>query len=212
MVASCTLKAEGKPYPRTCAVCGFGPCQNAAPRRIIGFCGLIGSGKTSAALHLVNAHNWRRLRFADPLKAALRALGCTDTEIDGDRKEVPSGLLCGHTPRHAMQTLGTEWGRDMIGPDFWENAWCVALARVPAGISVVVDDVRFPSEARIIRNLSGLLVRVERPEVTATDHISEQFTLPVDVVVNNNGSLVELFTSVDTLLRTDGPITQQRAS
>ena len=46
--------------------------------------------------------------------------------IDGDLKEAPTPLFEGRTPRHAMQTLGTEWGRDRIGRDLRANA---ALAR-----------------------------------------------------------------------------------
>lgn len=30
--ASCDLRKEGKPYPRTCAVCRLGPCKDAPPK------------------------------------------------------------------------------------------------------------------------------------------------------------------------------------
>lgn len=31
--ASCILRQQGRPYPRTCAVCGLGPCGHAKPLR-----------------------------------------------------------------------------------------------------------------------------------------------------------------------------------
>jgi hypothetical protein len=51
---------------------------------------------------------WRQVKFAGPLKSMCMALGLTEAHIEGHLKEVPCELLCGQTPRHAMQTLGTE--------------------------------------------------------------------------------------------------------
>ena len=42
----------------------------------------------------------------------LYQLGLGEAHIEGALKEVPCELLGGKTPRYAMQTLGTEWGRD----------------------------------------------------------------------------------------------------
>ena len=81
---------------------------------IIGFCGPIGAGKSTAAKHLVNAMGFKRLPFAGTLKAMGRAFGLTDEEVDGDRKTIPSPLLAGKTPREFMQLLGTEFGRNLI--------------------------------------------------------------------------------------------------
>ena len=162
--------------------------------RLIGFCGPIGSGKTTAARVLERVCGFERMRFAEPLKAMLRTLGLDESQVDGDRKETPSALLCGRTPREAMQTLGTEWGRDLIGEDLWVHAWAWrADEALVAGRSVVVDDVRNVNEARAIWARGGKLIGLERPGVMPGGHVSERFDLSLaDARIRNDGDAVAL--------------------
>lgn len=155
---------------------------------VVGLCGLAGSGKSTAAAALVQV-GYERVRFAGPLKAMMAALGLTEREIDGDLKEEPCALLGGRTPRHAMQTVGTEWGRQMIDNELWIRAW----QRAAAGKSlVVVDDVRFENEAAAVRAAGGMLIRVMRPGLVAGTHASETAELACDVEVANTGSACDL--------------------
>lgn len=170
-------------------------------RRVFGFCGLIGAGKTTAALHFVDRHGFARIRFAGPLKAMLRAMGLSEREIDGDLKEQPCDMLGGKTPRWAMQSIGTEWGRDLICGDLWIRTWQRACSEIPEDRGIVVDDVRFVNEAEAIRAQGGLVIRVERSGVAATGHISEQIPIVPDLAINNNGSLAELRGAVDYILQ-----------
>jgi hypothetical protein len=157
---------------------------------LVGLTGKAGSGKTTAAQVLVDA-GWHRVKFAGPLKDMLRGMGLTDRHIEGDLKEVPCDLLGGQTPRYAMQTLGTEWGRGLIHPDLW-----IMLARqrivtaMAAGLNVVVDDVRFENEAAVIRDLGGYVVGLERGD-GAGGHISEA-GVAADLVYQNTGTEAEL--------------------
>jgi hypothetical protein len=140
------------------------------------------SGKSTLAGGLVSL-GYRRLRFAGPLKAMLWAFltqaGCpteqTQRMLEGDLKEVPSPYLQGQTPRRAMQTLGTEWGRLTIGPYLWVSAAISAAQKArDAGHPVVFDDVRFPNEAEAVEQAGGIVVRVTRPgQVDWTGHTSE---------------------------------------
>jgi hypothetical protein len=175
---------------------GMKPTQ----RRLIAFTGFAGSGKSTAAAHLQNKRGYSRMRFAGPLKAMMRALGCTEAEIDGDRKEIPCELLAGRTPRHAMQALGTEWGRACIGEDFWLNAWRSSVNFVSGPI--VVDDCRFPNEAAAIKAMGGTIVRIERASAaeSVSAHISENHELPHDVTIRNDGTEADLQREIDTLL------------
>lgn len=138
---------------------------------LIGFTGLAGCGKSTAAKHLEQQHNWTRARMADPLKNMLRSLyadmGHSGVEIErrieGALKDSPDGIV--GTPRHLMQTLGTEWGRKIIHRDFWVN---VAAARILSCKGhVVVEDIRFDNEAKMIRALGGRIIRIVR-----ADHVS----------------------------------------
>lgn len=171
--------------------------------QIIALTGRIGAGKTAVAKVLEQYHGFERVRFAGPLKAMLRALGLTEAQVDGDEKEVPSDLLCGITPRLAMQTLGTEWGRNCIHPDLWVSAWKHAIAGKD---KVVVDDCRFVNEASAVREMGGWIWRVERPGgVPATRdveavHASERQALLADLIVHNEGGLDDLGMLVGSLL------------
>ena len=158
---------------------------------LLGITGKAGSGKSTAAEYLVQ-NGWHRIKFADPLKDMLRAIGLDNRHIEGELKELPCDILSGATPRHAMQTLGTEWGRGMIHPDLW-----IDLARrkislaMASGLSVVVDDVRFENEAQVIRDLGGMVLGLERHGAGAGGHVSES-GVSCDLTYHNAGTVAEL--------------------
>lgn len=136
--------------------------------RLIALTGAKGSGKSTVAEELVATHGFVRMRLADSLKAMLRTIGLTEAQIEGDEKELPCALLGGKTPRHAMQTLGTEWGRNLIHAELWSNilrTQLVGLMLSRPDIRVVVDDCRFPSEHAMLRGLGAEVWRLRRPSV-----------------------------------------------
>lgn len=178
------------------------PLAPDVPRTIIAFTGLAGAGKSTAAQHLVANRGFVRIRFAGPLKAMMAVLGLNAAEIDGNLKETPCALLGGKTPRYAMQTIGTEWGRDLIASDLWIRVWQHALSQVPAGVPVVVDDCRFPNEAAAILDASGILVNVQRPGAgTPSVHSSEAHVLAAVTTLHNTRDERNLREQVDVLLR-----------
>jgi hypothetical protein len=170
--------------------------------RIIGITGLIGAGKTQTAQCLEVRHYFTRVRFAGPLKEMMLCLGLTHEEVDGSGKELPCELLGGCTPRRAMQTLGTEWGRQLVHSDLWINAWKRHARRLLSEDGkVVADDVRFQNEVDTIRSLGGKIIQVSRPGVEATGHVSEGQDIKADVQISNNGSLADLQKTVDGIMR-----------
>jgi hypothetical protein len=133
--------------------------------QIIALVGNAGAGKSTVAEYLQEVHNYKLVKFAGPLKTMLRAIGLTDDEIEGAKKEQPSGMLCGKTPRHAMVTLGTEWARDHIGEDFWAGLWRDQVTGVLwHGGRVVVDDCRFENEMQSVQSMGGILWHITRPD------------------------------------------------
>jgi hypothetical protein len=103
----------------------------------------------------------------------LRGVGYEQEEIDRYMYEDKEAVLApfGVSARHMLRTLGTEWGRECVGPDVWTTHW---LERVRSRSFVVVDDVRFPNEAELVRTLGGQMWKVTRPGVErATEHASE---------------------------------------
>lgn len=168
---------------------------------VIGLTGLAGSGKSTAAAYLAKEHGYTRLRFAGPLKSMMRCLGLDERHTDGDLKEVPHPVLCGRTPRHAMQTIGTEWGRDLIGPGLWVNVAEDSAHRVlEEGGGVVFEDVRFDNEAEMIRRLGGIILRVVGRGGAAGGHVSEAGISVPSLLVRNEGSMDRFHWEIEKVL------------
>lgn len=162
---------------------------------LIGLAGLAGTGKTTCAEYLVERYGFSRHSLATPLKDMLKAIGLTDSQLNGDQKNEPLDLLSGRTARYAMQTLGTEWGRQMIHPEIWLHLW---QENMPSG-PVVIDDVRFPNECHRIKSLGGRLICVERPSLSGfvDAHESEAVASAwCDRIISNNGSVEQLHASL----------------
>lgn len=76
---------------------------------------------------------------------------------------------------------------------------------------VVVSDVRFANELSLIKDAGGSLIRVIRPEtdslassVGVSNHESEQLEMSMasfDFILNNEGSLTDLYNAVDMFMR-----------
>ncbi len=170
------------------------------PAKLIGFLGPMQSGKTTCARFLEEDFGFTRHRLAAPIKNMVKCLGLSDDQVDGELKTEPTSLLCGKSPRQALQTLGTEWGRNLIGEDLWLRAWAHTMPATPSG-RIVCDDVRFPNEHLAIKALGGLLIRVSRPGYEHSgSHQSEKHELECDHVVFNYGGLDSLRMRLGLLL------------
>ena len=175
---------------------------------LIGITGYAGSGKSTLAELICNSDpSWKRIRFAGPIKSVMIELGLTTEQVDGEEKEVPCSLLCGKTPRYAMQTFGTEWGRRLIGESIWLNVFKRrAECLLADGFNVVVDDVRFPNEAEFIRSLGGKIVKVmrgmDRPRMqheseSYIDRINEDHTIYNDLDTTHLGCCIVEFLEME---------------
>ena len=164
--------------------------------------GAAGSGKSTVASALAGMYGAKVVKFASPLKAMLRAIGLTDAHIEGELKEKPCDLLGGQTPRHAMQTLGTEWGRALISNDIWVEAWTrEVLAVLADGGCVIVDDCRFENELDAALSMGGYVLRLERYGAGAGNHASESGLAGIDMpVIDNNRPLAVVIDDVLTVL------------
>lgn len=197
-----------------CAKCGFRwevsdpsppACQTnkRTPVAIIGLTGLAGSGKSTAAEYMEVTHGYNRARFAGPLKNALRRMlrdalvdvHTIERMIEGDLKEVPHSSLLGKTPRQAMQTLGTEWGRHCMGDTFWVNLLRYRLEQ-RRGERIVIEDVRFQNEADMIRDMGGKIIRIAGRGGIAGSHPSEAGVEP-DMTCYNDGSITDMRSWLD---------------
>lgn len=135
-------------------------------KTVYAFAGPEGGGKTTAAKMVKDAHldgDAIVIGFAEPIKHMMLALGVPYKNLYGTQaeKEEPLDVLCGRSARYAMQKLGTEWGRNMIGDDIWVNAWKARVLKTPE-CTVVADDLRFPNEVKAVKDLDGISVILTR--------------------------------------------------
>lgn len=176
---------------------------------IIGIAGPKGSGKDMAGSLLLGTlrGDGVLLKFAGPLKSMtadfLANFGVPASVIeDPVRKEEIIPAL-GVSARAVMITLGTEWGRNLIHTDVWVKAARVAVAhQVRQGFVAVFTDVRFDNEARMIRDMGGVIWEVERPGVAYDqEHASEQGPAQnlIDFTLHNDGDREHLSHAVERL-------------
>jgi hypothetical protein len=166
--------------------------------RVIGLTGIARSGKSTVAQHLVEKHGFVRVAFGEPMKAMLRALGLSDEELYGARKELPCALLGGQLPRVGLQTLGTEWAENYISPDLWSIRWeRTACDVLDHGGRVVADDLRRAQDVRSVKSVGGAVIGLSRKASVGAvaDHVTERRRLPVDQDIAND------FDTVQPLLR-----------
>lgn len=144
---------------------------------IVAFTGLAQSGKTTAAKFLLS-EGYERMSFADPIKQMVRCL----TPL-ADKHATPPAFG-GKTIRELYQTLGTDWGRNMVNTNLWVNLGRERLESLLGDVAdniirgVVIDDLRFDNEAELVRSLGGLVIQIERPGLQAMAHASEAGVSP----------------------------------
>lgn len=161
--------------------------------KVIGFAGKKGAGKDTAAEFMFP--DAPKVGFADPLKAMLSVLLPLEYLNDPELKEKRS-VVYGCTPRHMMQTLGTEWGRKMVHPDIWTLQMHRELVRLdsePLRV-VVVTDIRFDNEAGFLKDVwDATIFEVVREGSAQDTHASEVGVNKafVDRTLINNGTLKE---------------------
>lgn len=173
---------------------------------IIGLTGAAFAGKDTAGLHLARAHGFAMFAFADPLRDMLEhGFGIHPKAFRPEHKEEVIDWI-GKSPRQLMQTLGTEWGRNLVSPDIWCRAMMRRISAAQIfGDDIVITDVRFVDESVMIRRLGGEIWRIARPESATTDHhqhISElgaQY-IAVQRTLTNGGTLEQLYEQIDEAL------------
>lgn len=164
--------------------------------KVIGISGLARAGKDTAADVIMDIFPYIKASFADPIKDMLMiGLGMTAEQMYGGeiREQVDPRYGC--TPRHLMQTLGTEWGREIIDQNIWVNAMKSKLDSVG---NLIIPDVRFESEADFIRK-NGILIHIKGRKSIQSTHKSESgvYSEINDITILNNDTLEAFQSSIE---------------
>lgn len=170
--------------------------------RLIGVAGAAGSGKGTVA-EFIQQRGALVISCADPIKDSLTALFGFAEGAWEDRNWKERMLpMLGQSPRQLAQTLGTEWGRNMVNEDLWIATVVGRWRRANCALTVV-PDIRFDNEAMAILRAGGVMIRVTRPDVEPVAAHSSEHGLPDTMIhqtIENNGTLEDLAAKVDNTI------------
>lgn len=168
---------------------------------IIGISGWVNSGKDTCADFLVSQHGFKRESFASTVKDCLSVVFSWDRELlEGrsrssrvwretvdvwwaNRLGIPN-----FTPRWAMQ----HWGTDLCRKHFHDSIWVASLEARIANTrdDVVITDVRFPNEAKVVKDNGGKLLWIKRGELPDWYYIAME-------AVNGDENAIQILNSRD---------------
>ena len=171
-------------------------------KRLIGLTGLAQSGKSTVA-HYLKSTGFHEDSFAAPIRRCIADILCiTLEELEVNKETLFPGF--GATPRRMMQTLGTEWGRNIIQNNLWLRALERRIKYSTTQQPTVLSDIRFENEADFIRDLGGEIWHIHRPSIVRSDHISEAGIQRKtgDALLMNENDVADLINQVACLLET----------
>lgn len=173
---------------------------------LIGITGHKFSGKSTVANLLLLALNYEVDSFARPLKEIVCALsGCTMAQLEDydfkENKVVPEHLwaFCAnenYNYRSLLQGMG-DYLRSK-NPNIFIDSVLVGDTS-----NLIISDVRFPNESEAIKELGGIIIRVEREGLESNDtHRSETAMCEIvpDYIIQNKKGLKELRNAVGLLV------------
>tara|TARA_Y100000310_G_C20680979_1_gene815922 strand:+ start:2852 stop:3397 length:546 start_codon:yes stop_codon:yes gene_type:complete len=161
---------------------------------VIGISGKKRSGKDTV-FALINQITDREIRtvrtaFGDQIKREISdAMGIDSSAIDADKEHF----------RPLLQWWGAEFRRGFCGSDYWIRKMRSVAARYYANDWLVITDVRFPNEAAMVKELNGVMVRVDRDTGLEDAHSSETHMDDYegfDYRIENNGTPEDLHGTV----------------
>lgn len=163
-------------------------------------------GKDTVAECIADVYGYYHYGFAYPIKFGFWSMfGVDPFTMSREDKEKPADYLCGKSPREAMQWLGMEFGRDMMGDNLWlmraKVIWDGVQGKQPyAGL--VISDVRCGNESEWIRSEGGQIWHVLRDVPAVAPHRTE-YGIKVkrkDIVIHNDEDIDALHRQVQKIM------------
>jgi hypothetical protein len=175
---------------------------------VVGMIGKAGAGKDTVGDYLCDNYGFKRVAFADPLKKGVKAIfDLTDKQAyDRVEREKPLEYFPDWSPRKLFQYFGTELLRDNFDDDIWIKLFRKAVANIDSD-RVIITDMRFPNELKEVKAYSNSYAfKVTRPNYIGTNvgisnHASESHDLQGDLLLENDGTIEDLYCKVDNVMR-----------
>ena len=148
---------------------------------------------------LLNNIGYQHTSFAKALKSCLSVILNKDLDKFENISFKNSRIdwLNNMTVRELLQKFGTAI-RNEVCDDFW-----VKVCLKNCTEDCIISDVRFESEAKGIRNINGIIIRINRDGAGAGNHISETALddYCFDYIIDNNGTEEDLLLKIRELCK-----------
>ena len=191
---------------------------------LIGVTGKARAGKSTVAIYLAAEHKFHEGSSAKRLKATVAVKFNLSAEEMNKANYEKVIERWGMSLRQILQLEGTEGGWQLYdphlspGPSLWvrhlQVAWDYIKSEPTEFNGLVIQDVRFPHEAKWLKEQGGFLLKIIRPEakgdVGIPGHASETHELKADIEIENDYKVPDLYSRVETvyqrLLKIDVPL------
>lgn len=186
-------------------------------QKIIGICGLKGSGKDTIAKIVCESNSsFVTVAFADAVKDVASVMfGWSRDMLSGrfpesrEWREQPDvywseAFGFDFTPRKGLTTIGT----DIVRPTFLKHIWDLNVKKKildnPTS-NFVIPDTRFVNEIEMIKGLGGIIVRVERGEKPEYWNIAEKYNNGFTITEEESNILNKIHSSERDWIGVDKP-------
>lgn len=183
---------------------------------LIGITGYKRSGKDTAGEYFIK-QGYIKYAFAGPLKKACKEIFMfTEEQTEGDDKEEYDDRW-NISARKVFQRFGTEIFRERLSEfypemenikqNFWTyrfKIWYHNQLNINKDVKIVVTDVRFDNEVEIIKELGGIIIKVERKNVDDKDqHKSETSMgkIKYDYLVKNDSNIKNYYKKLSEIVK-----------
>jgi len=142
----------------------------------IAFTGKSRSGKTTSANYLLRTYGFVKISFTGKL-------------IEFAHEFFPDRFEKGK-PQDLIQALHEKLRE--IDPDFWTKYVTRKIEMLPKDADIVIDDLRYRNDYAAVKSLGFLVVRLDQ---------SNEDDLPYDVLLENEGTVKDLYHKLDALMK-----------
>jgi hypothetical protein len=185
--------------------------EHQPPTKIIGLCGRSRVGKTTSAEILSSLTNYHRNAFATILKRTVAIMFAPEgTQTITEELKPQICPITNTTYARLLQLVG-QGMKSSLGVDVWTKILFQKAINpsINKGHGIIIEDIRFPIEAKYIRDAGGIIIKISRQLAILNDGRNPKDeditdTIEADYEILNNGTIQDLLIQLSSMIRDIG--------